>query len=35
VVSPGQQVKFKMPIALVLKFVDKIVGIKTKKKIYF
>ena len=35
VVSPGQQVKFKMPIALVLKFVDKIVGIKTKNKIYF
>jgi hypothetical protein len=42
VVSPGQQVKFKMPIVLVLKFVDtvvscydKIVGIKTKNKIYF
>lgn len=42
VVSPGQQVKFKMPIVLVLKCVDtvvsycdKIVGIKTKNKVYF
>lgn len=42
VVSAGQQVKFKMLIVLVLKFVDtfvsycdKIVGIKTKNKIYF